>query len=749
MKTFYLLISVFVGFISANEAGNADNRNLQKEENKNEIATYDTIEKRSKIILDGAAIEKNAQLINLVFDDTRKVIKLNSTELIEDDAPASGLPEGYDGCCGKVAWIEDLKKGVVVKKILKLDNPAARAGRIVFSGLEVPGNTSTLHISLNGEKIERRASRFAYPGARQYFDPAMYWDHWYFVDIPVKKLKKGDNEILFWTDSDSTSWRILVADEKEYKRGSLDRTSPNLSLKSSDGGKTWNDSKLGALDEIDGEYSIRMSLDRFLPSGEYASSLIDVVNGDSPVKKLTDNIKVTFKSEFQQPAQTAIKSFFRSGATAFVGDETWTEWKPVTFGKEYSLGNKNYLQWKAELSTTDLLVTPSVRSLQLSASWESRSPNQLTGLSVKTIQNGEIINPSYSYSYENFNHPELKRFRDENKLDKVIAGASSEFEIILKLLHWAYRVPITNNGYSWNWNDAIITSPELAMTKLNDPYSQRRRDGMCLFSTQGLIGALLSMGYQARHVNINSEAVNGHEITEVWSNDFNKWVYLDPTLDTYYFDLVTGIPLNVLDLHKMLVAKVPAVEKWDKPFAVDYGKQILSEIKVGLRQGINNYSIATSPGENGGIWALETIGRFRIIPRNDFLSHPLPVPVHTGATSWGWDGFLNWYDDKFPKREEFQNYSNRATDFYQPINQAKIFLNETADRGTLEVNVQHFTPGGFEGLLVSTDAGEWALLKETHWIWKLKNGKNTIKVRTKNSRGIMGPVSEMEVNYNP
>ena len=521
-------------------------------------------------------------------------------------------------------------------------------------------------------------------------------------------------------------------------------------MKSSDGGKTWSDSRLGALNTIDGEYSVRLSLDRYLASGEYVSPLIDVVNGDNPFKMNNSNVKVAFHTEFQELPNTNINVFVRFGAKPFIDDISWTGWEPLENGKEYALANKNYLQWRAELTTNDPLVTPAIKSLSIAPSWEDNLPDRDIGLNVHVVHNGEIIHPSYPYTFEKLDHPELKRFRLEHKLDEIVAGASSEFETILKLLNWAYRVPLTYNGYSWNWNDAIVEPQKGEVPKLNGPfYDQRRRDGMCLYSTQALIGALLSMGYQARHVNINSEAVNGHEITEVWSNDYNKWIYLDPTLDTYYFDLKTGVPLNVLEMHQLLVELMPVTDTWDHPFAVDHGKEILSKIKIGLRQGNNPFSIKTSPGENGGIWALETIGRFRIIPRNDFLSHPLPVPVHTGATSWGWDGFLNWYDAVFPKRDEFQNYSDRPTDFYQPINQAKIYLNETNEPGVLEVNIENFTPGGLEGFLVTTNSEKWELQKSAYWKWMLRSGRNLLKVRTKNVKGIFGPVSEIEVIYNP
>jgi hypothetical protein len=125
------------------------------------------------------------------------------------------------------------------------------------------------------------------------------------------------------------------------------------------------------------------------------------------------------------------------------------------------------------------------------------------------------------------------------------------------------------------------------------------------------------------------------------------------------------------------------------------------------------------------------------------------VPVHTGATCWGWDGFLNWYDDTFPKRDEYQRYTNRASDFYQPLNQAKVFLNETDKPGVLKVEVDYFTPGGFDTLLVGVNDGGWVTQNESSWSWVLRSGLNRIKVRTRNIRDVLGPVSDIQVVYNP
>ncbi len=115
----------------------------------------------TETVFSGTELEKDARLINLHVDRTTGVIMLDNNKLIEDDAPATGVPEGYDYRGSE--WKEDLKKGIVIKKILLLDDPRAWSGRLVFKGIEVKGNTTPLHISLNGVEFLRPASQKAAP----------------------------------------------------------------------------------------------------------------------------------------------------------------------------------------------------------------------------------------------------------------------------------------------------------------------------------------------------------------------------------------------------------------------------------------------------------------------------------------------------------------------------------------------------------------------------------------------------------
>lgn len=592
-------------------------------------------------------IETNGQLVNLRVDEG--YIRLDDTVLIEDDGPAVGFPEGAQSYrTGPVDWVEDLKRGVVLKKTLIVDNPEATSGRVVFKGLESQRNTHPLHFSLNGVEFVRPATQFAHPNARQFID--LTWSRWFYVDLPVGALKAGENELLIWANSDSTSWRVLIAHEKEFERGSLVRTEhPNRSMKSSDGGSTWSDTRLGALDEIDGEYAVRISMDQYLPSGEYSSPLIDLVDGEDPFKRKVNGVSFVMEPKLQVPEGTSLNISVRYGSTPFIGDDTWSGWQQLSNGREYDLGERRYMQWRAEFGTDNPLITPKLEGVRLQSSWVENRPDEDRILHVNMVHNGEIARSSYPFAYEDLSHPDLQRFREEHRLDQLIGLPSSEFELMMRLMNWAYQMPLSHESYSWDFNEmTVIERLDDGTPLLGGPdFGGRRMVGMCLYPNQILIGALLSYGFQARHINLHSEGMSGHEATEVWSNEFNKWVYIDATRDYYYFDSETGTPLNLLEVHDLLAEQMPRVESWESPYVLDIGDEVVDGIDVGMREGDNLYSI-----KEQGRYLMKTMGHLRIIPRNDFLSNPRPVPVRTGATMWGWYGFLNFYDDIFPKRYE-------------------------------------------------------------------------------------------------
>ena len=142
------------------------------------------------------------------------------------------------------------------------------------------------------------------PYARQYYTSdwgGSHFDNWFVADIPTGALCAGRNEILLWSDSVEPGWEIMVAADGEYARGSRTRFAhPDRSAKSRDGGKTWDSNRLGWKDEIDGEYCVRLSLQRYAQSGVYVSPVIDLA-GQSGIKIFCAYAKVIFAGTWSCP----------------------------------------------------------------------------------------------------------------------------------------------------------------------------------------------------------------------------------------------------------------------------------------------------------------------------------------------------------------------------------------------------------------------------------------------------------------
>ncbi len=363
---------------------------------------------------------------------------------------------------------------------------------------------------------------------------------------------------------------------------------------------------------------------------------------------------------------------------------------------------------------------------------------------IVTFKNGKVIRSSYEFVNEDFQNKELKKFRKRFKLDKVVKGAVSEFDMMMKLLRWSYEIPVQAT-YSWNYNDIAVRKKEKGKIKLQKNYPGRRRDAMCLFSNQVLMGACISMGLTARHVNIHSEGVSGHEVMEVWSNEFNKWIYMDATRDYYPYDPETGIPLNVMETHNRMVPLIPRVETIHRPFRLEMKSDSLAlKADIAYREGFNKYSIRDI---NQGPHLLLTHGHFRTPMRNDFMSREAPIPIRQGNTMWGWDGFLNYYDDKFPRRREYQQQTERPQDFYWTLNQSELTLSETEKPGILCVDIDTETPC-FETFIIRTGNSKPIETTNTTFKWKLHEGLNHFRVRVRNTAGVLGPESYISVVMN-
>ena len=356
---------------------------------------------------------------------------------------------------------------------------------------------------------------------------------------------------------------------------------------------------------------------------------------------------------------------------------------------------------------------------------------------VVDFRNNRVIRPSVDFTHEDF--AKLKDYRERFELDKVVAGARTEFEAQLMLMRWAYEIPIKGlNPYSWNYYDLPILERDAnGAIKLQKEYQGRRRDGHCLYCNLTLIGACLAMGYPARWVNIETRTTYGHEVTEVWSNDFNKWIFMDATRDYYIFDPDTGIPLNLVEINDRLQEIVPRTCDWEFPIRWQVPDESQAfRVRIAYREGKNAFSIR-DPSQGPHLLLLK--GQLSLCLRNDFASRHRPVPWRLSST-WGGDQFCSYFQGKFPPKREYDLHTDRRQAFNFPLNQTQMTVSETADGGIFDAVFDTETPC-FQTFQVRLDDGAWRENSAPAFRWKLHEGLNRLGARVRNTAGVTGPES--------
>ena len=362
---------------------------------------------------------------------------------------------------------------------------------------------------------------------------------------------------------------------------------------------------------------------------------------------------------------------------------------------------------------------------------------------VLEISNGRVGRPSQMFVYEDA--PRLAGLRERFGLDQVIAAATTEFDAQLRLMERAYKVPIGElDPYNWSYEDL----PQLGRdgrAVMQGEYDSRRRDGHCLFCNLTLIAACIAMGYPARWVNISTKHTYGHEVAEVWSNDFDKWIFLDATRDYYIYDPDTGVPLNLVEISERLAQIMPGPATWEFPIQWHLpDESVLSQVRVAYREGNSPHSI--SDLTEGVSNLLMFKGHLQMPLRSDFASRPHPVPWRL-TSNWGSDQFYCFYSETFPRKREYQNHTNRFHDFNPALNQAELHLRVTAEPHLVCVEIDTQTPG-FDTFLAQTDDGDWTPIKGSMLRWPLHQGLNQLRVRVRNCMGVHGPVSHVAMVMN-
>lgn len=156
------------------------------------------------------------------------------------------------------------------------------------------------------------------------------------------------------------------------------------------------------------------------------------------------------------------------------------------------------------------------------------------------------------FTYQPKDDPNLIRIRKDLHLDSI-AGSGNELSQIFNLMHWVHNL-IKHDG---NSNNPTLKNAIDLIKVCN----AENRGVNCRMMATVLNECYLSMGIKSRYITCmprETEFDDCHVINMVYSNDLNKWIWIDPTFEAYVMD-DEGNLLGIQEVRERLIHGQPLV----------------------------------------------------------------------------------------------------------------------------------------------------------------------------------------------
>jgi transglutaminase-like putative cysteine protease len=627
--------------------------------------------------------------VRLTRDGT--AIELEEGNLLEDDGPAAGYSYQPNE--------EKLAAGTWIKKELVIADPRAKHATLLVA----PGGQ--LEAIVNGKACPLSAAGKA----------DQYWQAY---EFSADALQAGKNEIVL-----HGSGKIWIARDDDFAAGSLDRPKHhNRSAKSSDSGKSWDYDRLGAGNDIDGEYYVRVFLDSYRPTGSLTLPVLDAGNLASRIVAAplssVGPIRVGVEAETAEVGRVVVRA--RSGTTFVPSPKTWTAWHDLGADDGTLLEPAGrFFQVSVELATSNALQSPKLKRLSIEADAKPSS-DWTESLKVVESHNEEIVRTSIPFEYEPLDHPRLAALRKQHDLDQVVAGAKSEFDLITRLAAWSAKQwePIGHlrEGYP-QWDALKILETHRDGTRVGGFCQQYNVVFLQACESFGLTGRAVSLGPGGL---VDKPRRGGHEVVEIWSNQYKKWVYVDGEFAWYAVDQQTGTPLSLWELRQRQLATLR--DRAAAPTRIvtiaDTGRLNWQRLDEGI-----------------------PFGELRLIPRSNFLERTSPLPLNQGMRGWFWTGHCVWSDTDLPAAMLYSHRISQPSNWQWTLNQAHFYLEATNTPGELLVHLDTETPS-FATFMAQIDDRP-AEPVASNFNWNLHSGENRLKVWPRNTASRDGTASEI------
>jgi hypothetical protein len=346
-------------------------------------------------------------------------------------------------------------------------------------------------------------------------------------------------------------------------------------------------------------------------------------------------------------------------------------------------------------------------------------------LHVGKVENEMIRRSRYRFFYQPFDDPRLGQLRKKYRLDEVVAGASSEFEQMVRLRCWC-RSQFRRKDYQPHTKkfDALEILDRNLRNDSDRPINLPNDLDPCQFFPLLYCEVMASMGHTARFVTI------GHGMAEVWSNQYNKWVGMDAELNWHYEK--DSIPLNMMEMRDENFSAKPtrvhivrgSQSSGDESTTLVHLKVKEIPVEAMIQYHLRDLSIVDM--------------------RNDWLTNHYFAghPRQSDADS------LTFTDPRVgPDKDLWKRHCPHTADrgdMYWTLNQSEIWVRDSSSADRLDLVLRTVTPN-FDSFEIRIDDAAPVHSSGGSFAWPLHDGDNTFSVVTVNKFGVRGIPSNLKL----
>lgn len=260
---------------------------------------------------------------------------------------------------------------------------------------------------------------------------------------------------------------------------------------------------------------------------------------------------------------------------------------------------------------------------------------------------------------------------------------------------------------------------------------------------------LQAYGFVSRTVALRSNDVayggwgKGHVAMEVWVNDLNKWIFLDPQFGTYLTSANEKTPLNFFESFL-----VKSKGKWNRlkvNFSAKPPKSIEDasrEYKDFLKMYYGHMTVSSGKEKPQISLLLEAKK-----PTLTFQAHPSDNTVFTSESSVLY-AEINRVSILLNYREKVANFNKLVQDLkietdQDYVNQMPKFAAKPKFTVKLANNMPSFNYYEYR----KSKSEQWKKLKNDFFDWDALGLHNILEARAVNKMGRSGPITLIEVGY--